>query len=198
MKKAFLLIVISCFGMSLFAQDIQLPAPQKKGGKPLMEAINQRQTTRTFSDKDLDLQTISNLMWVAYGYNREDKLVIPTALNKQQFEVYITLKSGVYLYNGKANKLILKVKGDHRKSAGKQDFVATAPLNFIYVVNTEILDSSVECGCMVQNVYLYCSSAGLGTVVRGMFDQNELKKLLNLGEKKKVVLCQTVGYNSGK
>ncbi|MDR1369679.1 MAG: nitroreductase family protein [Dysgonamonadaceae bacterium] len=197
MKKIFLLIVVSCFGMSLFAQDIQLPAPQKKGGKPLMEAINQRQSVRTFSDKDLDLQTISNLMWVAYGYNREDKLVIPTAMDKQQFEIYVALKAGVYQYDAKANKLILKVKGDHRKATGKQDYVWNAPVNFIYVVNSEILDSSVECGAIFQNVYLYCSSAGLGSVVRGYFDQAELKKLLNLGEKKKVVLCQTVGYKAG-
>ncbi len=196
MKKIFLLIVISCFGLSLFAQDIQLPTPQKKGGKPLMEVINQRESVRTFSDKELDLQTISNLMWVAYGHNREDKLVIPTALNKQQFEIYVALKTGVYQYDAKANKLMLKVKGDHRKTAGKQEYVWNAPLNFIYVVNTEIFDSSVECGAIFQNVYLYCTSAGLGTVIRGMFDQDELKKLLNLGEKKKVVLCQTVGYKA--
>ena len=196
MKKVLLLTVISCFSLSLFAQDITLPAPQKKGGKPLMEAINDRQSNRDFSDKDLDLQTISDLMWVAYGYNRESKLVIPTAMDKQQFEVYVALKTGVYQYDGKANKLILKVAGDHRKATGKQDFVWNAPLNFIYVVNTEVLDSEVECGSIVQNVYLYCASERLSTVVRGYIDKDELNTLLNLGPKKKVILCQTVGYKA--
>ena len=196
MKKIFFLTIVSCFCLNLSAQDIQLPAPQKTGGKPLMDAINQRQSIREYSGKDLDLQTVSNLMWVAYGFNRENKRVVPTALDKQQFEVYVALKSGVYLYDAKANKLVLKVKGDHRKSAGKQEFVRSAPLNFIYVMDAGILDSSVECGCIVQNVYLYCASAGLGSVVRGYFDQDELKKLLNLSEKKKVILCQTVGYKA--
>jgi len=161
-----------------------------------MEAINDRQSNRDFSDKDLDLQTISDLMWVAYGYNRESKLVIPTAMDKQQFEVYVALKTGVYQYDGKANKLILKVAGDHRKATGKQDFVWNAPLNFIYVVNTEVLDSEVECGSIVQNVYLYCASERLSTVVRGYIDKDELNTLLNLGPKKKVILCQTVGYKA--
>lgn len=196
MKKIFFLTIISCICLNVSAQDIQLPAPQKTGGKPLMDAINQRQSVREYSNKDLDLQTISNLMWVAYGFNRESKRVIPTALDKQQFEVYVALKTGVYFYDAKANKLVLKAKGDHRKSAGKQEYVWNAPLNFIYVMDAGILDSSVECGCIVQNVYLYCASAGLGSVVRGYFDQDELKKLLNLGDKKKVILCQTVGYKA--
>jgi len=196
MKKVLLLTVISCFSLSLFAQDITLPAPQKKGGKPLMEAINDRQSNREFSDKDLDLQTISDLMWVAYGYNRENKLVIPTASDKQQFEVYVALKTGVYQYDGKAHKLILKVAGNHQKATGKQDFVYNAPLNFIYVVNTEKSGSEVECGSIVQNVYLYCASVGLSTVVRGYIDKDELNTLLNLGAKKRVILCQTVGHKA--
>ncbi|MDR1720773.1 MAG: SagB/ThcOx family dehydrogenase [Dysgonamonadaceae bacterium] len=176
------------------AQDIQLPTPQKTGGKPLMEAINLRRSNRNFSDKALDMQTISNLVWVAYGYNRENMRVVPSANNKQEFEIYIALKSGIYLYDAKEHKLILKLEGDHRRIAGRQEFVAVAPLNFIYVMNKEIADMPVDCGFIAQNVYLYCASEGLTTVVRGFFDQQLIKSTLNLGEKQQVVLCQTVGY----
>lgn len=184
-------------GLCLAAQDIKLPAPQKTGGKPLMEAINLRKSGRTFVDKDLDAQTLSNLMWVAYGFNRENMRVVPSANNRQEFEVYVTLKSGVYQYDAKAHKLILKVVGDHRKIAGKQDFVGVAPLNFIYVADLDKADSNiarVDCGFIAQNVYLYCASAGLSVVVRGLFDQNEIRSLLTLGDKREVILCQTVGY----
>ena len=194
MNKLFLFMIVSCLALDLSAQDIQLPAPQKTGGKPLMEAISLRQSNRYFSDKDLDLQTISNLAWVAYGFNREGMRVVPSANNKQGFEIYLTLQSGVYQYDAKANKLILKVSGDHRKIAGKQDFVSIAPLNFIYVMNKEISNVAVDCGFIAQNVYLYCASEGLAVVVRGFFDQDEIKKTLNLDDKKEVVLCQTVGY----
>ncbi len=199
MDKLFLFAILSCFCLNLSAQDIQLPAPQKTGGKPLMEAINLRQSNRNFSDKELDIQTLSNLMWVAYGFNRPDKRVVPSANNKQEFEVYITLKTGVYLYDAKGNKLILKLKGDHRKIAGTQDFVGVAPLNFIYVANLEnapINYARTDCGFIAQNVYLYCASAGLGTVVRGYFDQDTIKKALDLGDKREVILCQTVGYKA--
>ncbi len=188
------LTILSC---SLFAQDIKLPDPQKTGGMPLMDAISLRQSTREFSDKELSQQTLSNLLWVAYGFNREDKRVVPSASNKQSFEVYVALESGIYLYDAKINQLILKVKGDHRANTGKQDFVATAPVNLIFVSDLEKTDretSRVDCGFISQNVYLYCASEGLATVVRGYFDGNELRQLLNLPEKYDVVLTQTVGY----
>ena len=197
MKRLSLLSVLCLTGLSLAAQDIQLPAPQKTGGKPLMEAINMRKSGRTFVDRDLDAQTLSNLMWVAYGFNRENMRVVPSANNKQEFEIYVTLKSGVYQYDAQAHKLLLKVAGDHRKTAGKQDFVGVAPLNFIYVADLDKADvntARTDCGFIAQNVYLYCASAGLSVVVRGYFDQNEVKTLLKLGDKREVILCQTVGY----
>jgi nitroreductase len=182
---------------SISAQDIQLPTPQKTGGKPLMETINLRRSDRTFVDKSLDNQILANLMWVAYGFNRDDKRVVPSANNQQEFDLFVALKSGVYLYDAKANKLVLKVKGDHRGTFGKQDFVAGASANLAYVADTGKSNGNmarIDCGCIVQNVYLYCASAGLSTVARGFFEQTELKKLLNLDDKREVILCQTVGY----
>ena len=197
MNRLIFIAIMTCFTFSCIAQDIVLPSPAKTGGKPLMDALNDRHSSREFSDKELDQQTLSNLLWAAYGFNREDKRTAPSANNKQEFTVYVLLKSGIYVYDAKENTLILKTEGDFRAKSGKQDFVATAPLNLVYVADLEKMDkgtANADCGFISQNVYLYCASADLGTVVRGWFDQAELKEVLQLGEKEEIILTQTVGY----
>jgi len=198
MKRSILLFGLTVLSFSLFAQDIELPAPQKTGGMPLMEALSLRQTTREFSSKELCPQTLSNLLWAAYGFNREDRRVVPSANNRQAFDVFVFLEKGVYLYDAKANALILKQEGDFRKSAGRQAFVAEVPVNLVYVADLGKQSSRdmvfADCGFIAQNVYLFCASEGLGTVVRGFFDKNELHQLLNLTEQQEVILTQTVGY----
>ncbi|MDD3333269.1 MAG: nitroreductase family protein, partial [Proteiniphilum sp.] len=81
--KAFLFASIAILiGFNLHAQDVQLPTPVRSGGKPLMEALNQRRSTRTFQEKELSLQQLSNLLWAANGFNRDDKRTAPTANNR--------------------------------------------------------------------------------------------------------------------
>jgi SagB-type dehydrogenase family enzyme len=162
-----------------------------------MEALSDRQTTREYSDRELDEQTLSDLLWAAYGFNREDKRTAPSANDKQEFILYVVLKSGVYVYDAKENSLIQKVKGDFRAKTGKQEFVAGAPLNLVYVADLTKNDAggaSADVGFISQKVYLYCASAGLGTVVRGWFDKEEVKTALQLSATEEPILTQTVGY----
>ena len=195
MNKWIFTLLLAGLAFSASAQDIQLPAPQKTGGMPLMEALNLRQTTREFSSEELDMQTLSNLLWAAYGFNRPDKRVVPSANNKQEIDLYVCLKSGIYFYDAEANVLIQKVEGDHRKSMGKQEFVWDAPVNFILVGNTDKSGSyQIDSGFISQNIYLFCASEDLATVVRGFFDAKEIHELMNLTEKQVVVITQTVGY----
>ncbi len=193
-----MLLSFSLFAANLFAQDIKLPAPDKTGGKPLMQALSERKSTREFQKKELSNTVLSNLLWAANGFNRDDKRTAPTANNKQELELYVTLKSGVYFYDAKNHLLKLIKKGDYRKSAGSQDFVATAPLNVIFVSDLQKASSEkyafTDCGFVAQNIYLFCASEGLGTVVRGWFDKEELEKLLQLPSHMQVLLTQTVGY----
>jgi SagB-type dehydrogenase family enzyme len=197
MNKLFLFTLMASFCISCSAQDIALPQPQKTGGKPLMEALSERQTTREYSGRELDEQTLSDLLWAAYGFNREDKRTAPSANDKQEFIIYAVLKSGVYVYDAKANVLIQKAQGDFRSKAGKQAFVATAPLNLVYVADltkNSAEGAATDVGYISQNVYLYCASAGLGTVVRGWFDKDEVKTALQLSDTETPILTQTVGY----
>ena len=193
-KSIFTLLLAGCV-FSVSAQDIELPTPQKTGGMPLMEALNLRQTTREFSSEELDLQTLSDLLWAAYGFNRPDKRVVPSANNKQEIDLYVCLKSGIYFYDANANRLIQKVEGDHRKSMGKQDFVWNAPLNVFLVGNSDISGSyQIDSGFIVQNIYLFCASMDLATVVRGYFDAKEIHDLMNFTDQQVVVITQTVGH----
>lgn len=195
-----LIIFLSFFVMCnmLSAQEIPLPAPNKTGGKPLMQVLNQRKSTRTYQSKELTVRQISELLWAANGFNRADKRTVPTANNKQELELYVATKSALYFYDARNHQLIEVLKGDFREKTGSQDFVAKAALNLIYVSDLNKASSReyafTSCGFVAQNVYLYCASEGLGSVVRGMFNKEELSKLLKLKPNQEVLLTQTVGW----
>lgn len=193
MKEWFILAGL-CLALSVSAQDIALPKPVTSGGMPLMEALSKRSSSREFSTADLDRQTLSNLLWAAWGFNRSDKRTAPSANDKQEISLYVVLKSGAYLYDAKANKLIQKVKGDVRQHIGKQDFVATAPVNIVFVEDKSKQGAgATDCGFISQNIYLFCASEDLATVVRGWFDAKVVKETLKLEEQMQPILTQTVG-----
>jgi SagB-type dehydrogenase family enzyme len=187
-------------------KDIDLPAPHMKGGMPLMQALKERKTSREFSDKKLPLQVLSDLLWAAAGINREDsgKRTAPSARNWQEVQVYVVMEEGTYLYDAKANSLKAIARGDLRKLTGRQDFVSSAPINLVYVADfskmkgaspeNQVVFSAADTGFISQNVYLFCASEGLATVVRAMMDQKALSEALHLSEDMKIILAQTVGY----
>jgi SagB-type dehydrogenase family enzyme len=213
MKRMFsimLAIVLTvCFAFPVFAEapkTIQLPAPQMDGGMPLMKALKLRCTIREYSAEALPPQELSNLLWAACGVNRSEsgKRTAPTARNMQEIDVYVALVDGLYLYDAKAHALNLVLAQDLREATGKQPFVKDAPVNLVFVADfakmgdgtKEMKDfySATDTGYISQNVYLYCASAGLGTVVRGHLDREALKTAMNLRADQNVVLAQTVGY----
>lgn len=206
--KVLLPLVFFLITVSACAQDkaVKLPAPQKEIGKPLMQALSLRQSTRTFSPQALSMQEMSNLLWAAFGINRSEsgKRTAPSARNWQEIDIYAATADGTFLYNAKDHSLI-KISGeDMRALTGKQDYVKDAPLNLIYVADMsktgdssqedKLIYTSADCGFIAQNVYLYCASQDLGVVVRGMVDRDALSKKLNLKPEQKIILSQTVGY----
>lgn len=198
MNKLVIFLLFSLLTLSLFAQDIQLPTPNKKGGKPLMQALSERKSAREFQEKELPVEVLSNLLWAANGFNREDKRTAPTANNRQELELYLVMKSGIYFYNAREHRLALVKKGDYRKSAGTQTYVANAPVNILFVSDSGKASGKnyayTDCGFVSQNIYLFCASEGLATVVRGSYDKKVLEELLQLPANQEVLLTQTVGY----
>jgi len=202
-------IVLAMLGCSVlsFAEGpgtIQLPNPQRDGGKPLMSALNARMTTRTFSGEKLSNQTLSNLLWAAFGINRPDgKRTAPSAKNWQETDIYVVTAEGAYLYDARKNALDLIAEGDLRAMTGLQAYVKDAPVNLVYVadyskVNAEGYDKQLlvgaNTGLIAENVYLFCASEGLATVVRANIDRDPLAKVLKLKPDQKIILAQCVGY----
>ena len=134
MKTLFLALALISVSLISCAQDITLPAAQRSGGMPLMEALNNRKSTRQFdSSRPLSQQQLADLLWAACGYNREDKLTIPTALNRQEVTIYAIMPDGAYRYDARNNVLVQVTDQDIRPMAGKQPFAVEALLNIAIV-----------------------------------------------------------------
>jgi len=187
-------------------ESVKLPPPDTKGGKPLMQALKERKTTRSFSPKELSPETLSNLLWAAFGINRpgEGKRTAPSAVNWQEIDIYVATAKGCYIYDPKKHSLEPHVEGDIRALTGTQPFVATAPVNLVFVADLSKMGGGsrddkektayADTGFISQNVYLFCASEGLATVVRGLIDKPALAKALKLNDDRFITLAQSVGH----
>jgi len=203
------LVLLLIYPVSAIEQQlktIELPKPQTQGGRPLMQVLKDRQTSRRFSAEKLPPQELSNLLWAAFGINRpkSGKRTAPSAMNWQEIDIYVATEEGLYLYNAKPHTLKTVLEKDIRAATGGQPFVADAPVNLIFVADftkmgnssesDKILYSAADTGFISQNVYLYCASEKLATVVRGGVRRTELREVMKLRPDQKIVLAQTVGY----
>jgi SagB-type dehydrogenase family enzyme len=184
---------------------VSLPKPETQGGKPLMQALAERKSEREFASRDLSPQVLSNLLWAAFGINRPDgRRTAPSAMNRQTIDVYVLKADGAYVYDAAKNRLLPVSAADLRSAAGTQAFVGQAPLNLVYVSDYSKMGNSsdfdkatfagAETGFIGQNVYLYCASEGLATVIRASIDKAPLAKALKLRPEQHIVLAQTVGH----
>lgn len=116
--------------------DKLLPPPRTDGGMPLMQALRERQSLRSFSEQGLPDQLLSDLLWAAFGINRPDsgRRTAPSARNWQEVDVYVVMKDHSYVYEPESHSLKHVVKGDLRSLTGRQEFAATAPLNLVFAV----------------------------------------------------------------
>ena len=187
-------------------KPIELPAPNMKGGMPLMEALKARSTSREFDTRPLEPQVLSDLLWAAFGVNRPEsgKRTAPSARNWQETDIYVAMESGLYVYDALKNVLEPVMAEDLREATGMQPFVKDAPLNLVYVADftrmgdasdeSKMTYSAADVGFISQNVYLFCASEGLATVVRGYFNREKLTEAMKLRPEQYIVLTQTIGY----
>jgi SagB-type dehydrogenase family enzyme len=187
-------------------KPVPLPPPQTSGGRPLMQVLKDRQSSREFSSQQLSPQVLSNLLWAAFGVNRPDsgKRTAPSAMNWQEIDIYVATQDGLYIYDAKANALNPVLAQDVRGATGMQPFVKEAAVDLVYVAELaktgrtagedQILYTAADTGFIAQNVYLFCASEGLAVVVRGSVDRMALAKLIKLRPNQKIILAQTVGY----
>jgi SagB-type dehydrogenase family enzyme len=203
--SALLLLFLSAAALAAPPEAVVLPKPERTGGKTLMQALSNRRSGRQFRPGKLPAQQLSNLLWAAYGVNRADgRRTAPSAMNRQSVDVYVTLPDAAYLYNAREHKLEPVAAGDLRAATGTQSFAAEGALNLVLVADMGRFGSQseenkatwagVEAGAVVQNVYLYCASEGLATVVRASFQREALAQALKLKPGQKILVAQTVGF----
>lgn len=202
------LVLVLC-AATVVAQElapIVLPPPQTAGGKPLMQALQMRASAREFAPDALPAQTLSNLLWAAWGINRPDsgKRTAPSARNWQEIDVYAILEQGTFLYDAVAHRLKPVAAGDHRAAAGRQDFARVAPVTLVLVADSARMQNApadqvetyaaADAAFISQNIYLFCASEGLATGVRASVDKPALTQALRLGDTQLVTFAQSVGF----
>lgn len=201
-----LLLGLSASSLAKEGSVIKLPSPQTSGGMPLMQALKERHSAREFSNKPIPDAVLSNLLWAAAGVNRPatGQRTAPSARDWREIDIYVVTATAVSRYDPEMHSLHTVLTRDVRAVTGTQDFVATAPLNLVYVADlrrmggasaeSQNLYAAADTGFIAQNVYLYCASAGLATVVRGSVDRQALAVALELAPQQQIMLAQSVGY----
>lgn len=208
MKQLALMLTLLLSQLSVFSQEpqvIKLPDPQLEKGKPLMQALRDRQSIRSYSSREISLQEMANLLWAANGINRKEsgRRTAPTAQNRQEIEVYVSNKEGLFRYDAQMHALLAIHNRDIRALTGTQPYVGTAPVNLIIVADlskmgdnqqSNLQTANIDAGFVSQNIYLYCASENMATVVRGSVDREKLAAEMGLASNFHIVVAQTVGY----
>ncbi|MHC4440112.1 MAG: nitroreductase family protein [Planctomycetota bacterium] len=197
-------------------KTIELVEPQKDGGKSVMAALWERKTTRNIGTEKLSDQTLSNLLWAAFGINRTNEpfrgpgRTAASASNSQEIDLYVALPEGVYLYEADGHRLVPVVAGDFRRRSGRRA-AARAPVNIFFVVDIAkyakapfqepgLKDPEVQksyyyvaTGLIASNVYLFAASQGLAAHFHNC-DKRNTPKEFKLRPDQRVLFSQTVGY----
>lgn len=189
---------------------VPLPDPVMQGKGTLVEAFSKRKSTRSFSDKPVPPELLSQLLWAAFGTNRKgsEKRTAPSAWNEREIDIYVATADVLYKYHPAPHHLTVILRDDIRHLTGTQKFVKHAPVNLVYVSDYSRFKNSpkdkqdfytaANTGFISQNVYLFCAVEGLGTVVRDWVDRDALAKAMKLRKDQKIMLAQTVGYPAPK
>jgi SagB-type dehydrogenase family enzyme len=188
-------------------QDIKLNAPDMERGLTIMKAFGKRASATSFSSKDLSLQDLSDLLWASAGVNRPEngKRTAPTAVNAQDIDVYVLMKSGAYLYDAKTHSLKGVIAGDNRKMVSeRQTNFANAPVMLVMVsdisrfrgddTEQKLIWAAMDAGIVSQNIGIFCAGTGMVTRPRASMDTEGLKKLLVLSGTQYPLLNNLVGY----
>jgi nitroreductase len=195
--------------------DIPLPEPRTTGGMPLMDAIKARHSTRKYSHTPLSLQELSEVLSAAYGLTRDyagtgirttGSHAAPAAHNWQELDLFVATTHGLYRYDWRGHLLegLLSEDIRHLTAHEEQPFVLEVPVILIFVADLARMDHSddwdksvfpwADSAVAVENVYLYCASAGLATVCRAKFDRAPLAAAMGLRPEQLITFTQPVGY----
>lgn len=198
---------------------IELDNPEVKGGMPLWEAIQKRQSIRNYRNSPLQSSHLSQLLWATQGISREamgfEFRTAPSAGALYPVETYLVLNNaagiepGVYHYDVKNHQLDQLKRGDFRMdvahAALDQDMAFSANVVFVW---TALFERSkwkykqrafryvyLDAGHIAQNLALAAIALGLGTCQIGALYDDEVNQLVDIdGAEESILYMSTVGY----
>ncbi|TKJ19430.1 MAG: nitroreductase [Promethearchaeota archaeon Loki_b32] len=188
--------------------ELKLPNPNLKGEKSLEECIYERESVRSYKDKEIEIEKISQILWAAQG-KKGHKRTVPSAGATFPLEIYITLKDkGFFHYNFEKHVLELITSEDLSKKLAQaswdQKFIAEAYLNVIICAIFERTTQRygergvryvyMEIGHCAQNIHLEAVALGLSSVPIGAYEDNKVKDVLDLKKKIEPLYIIPVGY----
>ena len=185
---------------------LELPAARSDRGGTLMHALRGRRSTREYAERAIPPQILSDLLWAAFGVNRpaSGDRTAPSWRHSIEIEIFVSTADGVWRYEPGKHRLVLELDADIRGQTGTQEFVATAPLNVVYVADSARMGNAskedqrlyafTDTGFIGQNVYLFCASEGLACVFRASVDRERLARSLRIRNSQFVTCAQSIGY----
>lgn len=205
-KSLFLFLIAVLTTGTLRAQDIQLQDRDRSAPMTLIQALTQRHSVRNFSSKPISDNQLYTILWSGCGFNRRDqgRITAPSAINAQDIEILVFRADGVYHYLPEEKILQKQTSKDLRKAvAGRQDFVAKAPVVLVLMSNHKKFGKLshaaermglIDAGYVSENICLACTAIGLATVPRMSMDTETLKKELHLGDEYDLIVNHPIGY----
>lgn len=211
MKSSILVCISLCCAImcsAAFATDIDLPTPQKSGGMPVLNALDNRGSAagNNFPSGRLNMQDFATILWAATGHNRDGvKWTVPMAMGKAPYiKIYLTIDEGCFLYDWNANMLIQVSETNVKNIIPMQDFAKQAPAAIYFVGNGKELASmpdspiraefaQVLAGAMSQNIYLACEALNIGTRVVYSVDRDAMKTHFKLDENDSPLFAMFLG-----
>jgi SagB-type dehydrogenase family enzyme len=216
MKRIFVIIVFAAIlfanlrGVFSMEKRISLPEPETQTGISLEEAIKNRRSIRSFEDRELSLEQVSQLLWAAGGITDERRgfRAAPSAGALYPMEIYIAKSDGLYHYLPASHEIEKlsdeDLRADLTQAALGQRFIAEAPVSIVICTvyrrvtgrysERGIRYVHIEAGHIAQNVHLQAVSLGLGSVPVGAFIDSRVQRTLDIPSEHEPLYIIPVGY----
>jgi len=196
------------------SSKIKLPSPRYNSDVSIEQALLKRRSVRKYKAEPLTIAEVSQLLWSAQGItNPSGFRTAPSAGALYPLEVYLVvgevkgLSQGIYKYLPKQHELLKIKDGDARRelaiAALGQSWVKDAAVDIVFAAVYERVTRKygkrgiryvhMEVGHAAENIYLQAVSLKLGTVVVGAFEDEKVKKILNMAESEQPLYIMPIG-----
>jgi len=201
-----------------------LPRPRLISNVSLEEALWNRRSRREFKPDPVSAEDVAQILWAAYGINQSGRGSIstagklktaPSAGARYPLEIYLLAGNVMDMPTG----FFKYIPGDHTirlinernlghelcVAALHQDMILKAPACLVYTAIFRRTTSRygergrtryvpMDVGHSAQNVYLQATALNLGTCALGAFNDDQVKKALDVPVEEEPLYLMPFGY----